>query len=190
VILGKVPRLGPQSTSPDAARKPTVLDADATISSHATVCVGAHIGQRAVIGDQSLIREGVRVGAQSVIGLACGVGREVSIGTRVRLQTNVQVGTGSLIEDDVFVGPLVVFANDITMGRHPSEMGPSGAVLRRGCRIGASVVLMPGVEVGEEAVVGAGAVVTRDVAPRTVVIGSPARAIRAVRPDELLKARR
>jgi UDP-2-acetamido-3-amino-2,3-dideoxy-glucuronate N-acetyltransferase len=189
-ILGKIPKVGPLSTSPDAAREPTVLDVGATISSRATVCIGAHIGRGAVIGDQSLIREGVRIGAGSVVGLACGVGRGVSIGTRVRLQSNVQVGTGSLIEDDVFIGPLVVFANDITMGRHASDTRPSGAVLRRGCRIGASAVLMPGIEVGEEAVVGAGAVVTRDVAPRTVVIGSPARAIRAVRPDELLEARR
>ena len=79
--------------------------------------------------------------------------------------------------------------NDNFMGRtdrrHALRKGPT---IRRGARIGGGAVLCPGIEIGEEAFVGAGAVVTKDVAPRTVVVGSPARRIRDVAPDELLDA--
>jgi acetyltransferase-like isoleucine patch superfamily enzyme len=97
------------------------------------------------------------------------------------------VTAGSVVEDDVFIGPGAVTTNDDTMGRHDGSIGLVGATLRRACRIGGGAVILPGVEVGEEAMVGGGAVVRDDVAPRTVVVGVPARVIRAVRDDELLE---
>ena len=99
----------------------------------------------------------------------------------------VYVTAGSVVEDDVFIGPGAVTTNDDTMGRHDGSIGLVGATLRRACRIGGGAVILPGVEVGEEAMVGGGAVVRDDVAPRTVVVGVPARVIRAVRDDELLE---
>ena len=89
----------------------------------------------------------------------------------------------SVVEDDVFVGPCAMTTNDHTMARHPLGHRLQGATLRRACRIGGGAVLVPGVEIGEEAFVAAGAVVTNDVAPRAVVMGVPARAVRRV-PDE------
>jgi acetyltransferase-like isoleucine patch superfamily enzyme len=92
----------------------------------------------------------------------------------------------TLIEDDVFIAPCVVTTNDNLMGRterrHALLAGPT---IRRGARIGGAVCLLPGVEVGEEAFVGAGAVVTKDVPARTVMVGVPARALRDVPKDEL-----
>jgi len=88
----------------------------------------------------------------------------------------------------VFVAPMVVTANDRTAGRRPAGEPLRGPRLRRACRVGAGAVLLPGVEVGAEAFVGAGAVVTRDVAPRSLVLGSPARHVREVDDEELLPA--
>jgi UDP-2-acetamido-3-amino-2,3-dideoxy-glucuronate N-acetyltransferase len=91
-----------------------------------------------------------------------------------------------VVDDDVFVAPGVTLTNDQTIGRRRAGDELRGAVLRRACRIGAGAVLLPGVEVGEEGVVAAGAVVTRDVPPRTLVMGVPARIAREVPEEELL----
>jgi acetyltransferase-like isoleucine patch superfamily enzyme len=80
----------------------------------------------------------------------------------------------------------VTTANDMTAGRRPRGQPLRGPVFRRACRVGAGAVLLPGVEIGEEAFVGAGAVVTRDVPPRSVAVGVPARHVREVGDEELL----
>jgi acetyltransferase-like isoleucine patch superfamily enzyme len=98
----------------------------------------------------------------------------------------VYVTGGTVVEDDVFIGPGVVTTNDDTMGRHAPGEHLVGAVLRRACRVGGGAVLVPGVEVGEEAYVAAGAVVTRDVPPRAVAMGVPARVVRDVGEDDLI----
>ncbi len=103
------------------------------------------------------------------------------------IQTDVYVTAGSLVEDDVFIGPGVCTTNDDTMGRHGPERPNVGPTLRRACRVGGRAVLVPGVEIGEEAFVAAGAVVTRDVAPRAVVMGVPARVVREVGDEDLLE---
>ena len=93
----------------------------------------------------------------------------------------------SVVEDDVFIGPGARTTNDDTMNRHAPADAIHGATLRRACRIGGAAVICPGVEVGEEAFVAAGAVVTRDVAPRAVVMGVPAEARREVPDEDLLE---
>ncbi|HTE59483.1 MAG TPA: N-acetyltransferase, partial [Solirubrobacteraceae bacterium] len=90
-------------------------------------------------------------------------------------------------EEDVFVGPGACTTNDDTMARHGPEEPLRGATLRRACRIGGGVVLCPGVEVGEEAFVAAGALVTEDVPPRAVVMGVPARVRRQVPDEDLIE---
>jgi acetyltransferase-like isoleucine patch superfamily enzyme len=92
-----------------------------------------------------------------------------------------------VVEDDVFLGPGVLMTNDNTMGRHPKGEPLSAPIVRRAARVGGAAVLVPGVVVGEEAFIGAGSVVTRDVAPREVVVGLPARATREVGDAELLE---
>jgi acetyltransferase-like isoleucine patch superfamily enzyme len=105
----------------------------------------------------------------------------------VRVQTNVYLTAYSVVEDDVFVGPCAMTTNDDTMARHAPGTQLVGATLRRACRVGGGAVLVPGVEVGEEAFVAAGAVVTNDVPARSVVMGVPARVVRQVGDEELLE---
>ena len=109
------------------------------------------------------------------------------IGERVRLQSNVYLTANSVVEDDVFVGPGATTTNDDTMNRQPAGSELRGAILRRACRVGAGAVLLPGITVGEEAFVAAGAVVTNDVPAGSVVMGVPARVVRRVPDQDLLE---
>ena len=182
-VVGKSPHLGKLSTASRDPLLPAVIGEGAAVLSGAIVFAGATLEAGAIVGDQAHVRERTRVGRDSVIGRGSSVDNDVLIGERVRVQTNCYVTAHTVIEDDAFVGPGVITTNDDTMARHPEGELRIGPTLRRGCRIGGGAVLCPGVEIGEEAFVGAGAVVVRDVPPRAVVVGVPARQIRSV-PDE------
>ena len=145
------------------------------------------IGTGTIVGDQSQLREGSRVGEGCVVGRASCVDFSARVGDRVSIQTGVYVTGGAVVEDDVFLGPGVLMTNDDAMGRHPRGVGLRPPVVRRAARLGGAVVLVPGVEVGEEAFVGAGAVVTRDIEPREVVFGVPARLRGRVADDQLIE---
>jgi UDP-2-acetamido-3-amino-2,3-dideoxy-glucuronate N-acetyltransferase len=188
VVLGKVPKLARTSASAGKAPPPPlVLGERVTICSGAVVFAGATIGDRAIIGDQSYVRERTEIGADSVVGRGTAVDNDVRIGARCKIQTMVYLTAHSLLEDDVFVGPCAMTTNDDTMSRHDRDYQLRGATLRRACRIGGGAVLTPGVEVGEEGFVAAGALVTRDVPARGVVLGVPARVIRDVPDEDLLE---
>jgi acetyltransferase-like isoleucine patch superfamily enzyme len=186
-VIGKPPRLGPLSSAPREASPPAVLGEGAAVLAGAIVLAGAELGPGAIAGDQSQIRERSAIGEASVIGRGSAVDNDVHIGARVRVQTNCYITAYTEVEDDVFVGPGVTTTNDNTMGRHASDVGLAGVHLRRACRIGGGAVLCPGLEVGEEAFVGAGAVVTADVPRRAVMMGVPARQVRAIDDEDLLE---
>jgi UDP-2-acetamido-3-amino-2,3-dideoxy-glucuronate N-acetyltransferase len=185
-VLGKRPRLARHSKAKGEVG-PLVLGADVSVGAGAVVFAGASIGAEAILGDQSYVRERASIGERSVIGRGSVVDNDVTVGVRVRMQTNVYVTAFSTVEDDVFLGPGVTTTNDDTMGRHGPERPARGATLRRACRVGAGAVLTPGVEIGEEAFVAAGAVVTHDVPPRAVVMGVPARVVRDVSSEDRLE---
>ena len=188
-VLGKPPAFGARSRAPRSAElPPLVIGEGGVVCAGAVIAAGAAVGPGAVIGDQVYIRERSAVGRESVVGRGCSVENDVVIGARARIQTGAYITAFMEIEDDVFVAPMVVTANDRTAGRRPSDVPLRGPRLRRACRVGAGAVLLPGIEVGEEAFGGAGAVVTRDVAPRSLVVGSPARHVREVDERELLPA--
>jgi acetyltransferase-like isoleucine patch superfamily enzyme len=163
------------------------IGAGARLGGHVVLHAGAEIGKGALIGDHAQIREGAQVGEGATIGSFSSIDPDVVIGCRASIQTGCYLARGSTIEDDAFLGPGVTIANDDTMGRHAPGEVLRGATLRRACRVGAGVVICPGVEVGEEAFVAAGALLTVDVAPRTVVMGVPARAVRQVPDEDLLE---
>jgi acetyltransferase-like isoleucine patch superfamily enzyme len=115
------------------------------------------------------------------------VENDTTIGSGTRIQAEAYVTAYSTVEEDVFIAPCVVTTNDNFMGRTEKRKAlMKGPTIRRGARVGGGAILCPGVEIGEEAFVGAGAVVTKDVPPRKVVVGSPARVLRDVPEEELL----
>lgn len=186
-ILGKPPAFGRRSKARREPPPPLVVGAGATIAAGAVVAAGARVEEGALVGDQAQVRERAVIGAESVVGSGSAVDNDVTVGARVKIQTGCYLTAHSTVEDDVFVAPGVVTTNDPTAGRHGPDMPLAGCVLRRACRVGGRAVLLPGVEIGEEAFVGAGSVVTRDVPARAVVIGAPARRIRDVEERELLE---
>jgi len=157
------------------------------LGGHVVIHSGARIGPGARVGDHAQIRERAEIGAGATIGSFCCVDPGVEVGARASVQTRCYLTTGAVVEEDAFLGPGVTLANDDTMGRHGPEAPLRGPRLRRACRVGAGVVVCPGVEVGEEAFVAAGAVVTADVAAREVVAGVPARKLREVPDRDLLE---
>jgi acetyltransferase-like isoleucine patch superfamily enzyme len=157
------------------------------VSTGAIVFAGSRIGARVILGDQSCVRERVTIGDDVVLGRGSLVENDTTVGAMTKIQADAYITAYSTLEEHVFVAPCVVTTNDNFMGRterrHELMCGPT---IRRGARIGGGAVLCPGVEIGEEAFVGAGAVVTKDVPPRVIVVGNPARELRDVPTDELL----
>jgi len=186
-VVGKQPALSPRSTARREPLPPVELGAGTVVSTGAIVFAGTRIGARAIVGDQACIRERVEIGDDVVIGRGVLVENDTTIGALTKIQANVYITAYSTLEDEVFIAPCVVTTNDNFMGRteerHELIKGPT---IRRRARVGGGAVLCPAIEIGEEAFVGAGAVVTKDVPPRVVVYGNPARVQRQVPEPELL----
>jgi acetyltransferase-like isoleucine patch superfamily enzyme len=186
-VVGKQPALSPRSTASREPLPPAEIGDDSIVSTGAIVFAGTRIGARAILGDQSCVRERVAVGDDVVVGRGSLVENDTTIGARTKIQADAYVTAYSTLEEDVFVAPCVVTTNDNFMGRTEKRLElMKGPTIRRGARIGGGAILCPGIEIGEDAFVGAGAVVTKDVPSRTVVVGSPARVIRAGPAEELL----
>jgi acetyltransferase-like isoleucine patch superfamily enzyme len=185
-VVGKPPVLAAGSSAAGEEPGPARLGDGVSVGAGAVVLAGAELGDGCVIGDQAHVRERTSIGPGCVVGRGASVENDVRIGARVRLQTNAYITAWSVVEDDVFVAPGAVTTNDPTAGRRRHGEELRGPTLRRACRVGAGAVLLPGVEVGEEAFVAAGAVVTSDVPARAVVMGVPARVVREVGEEELL----
>jgi acetyltransferase-like isoleucine patch superfamily enzyme len=174
VILGEPPR----------GHRPgdleTRIGARALIRSHTVIYAGNLIGDDFQTGHGVLVREQNVIGNNVRIGSHSIVEHHVRIGTNVRLHSNVFVPEYSILEDDCWLGPNVVLTN----ARYPrsprAQEQLQGPVIKRGAKIGANATILPGVTVGENALVGAGAVVVHDVPPGVVVAGNPARVLRSV----------
>ncbi|GIH13971.1 hypothetical protein Raf01_21430 [Rugosimonospora africana] len=121
------------------------------------------------------VRSTARIGAGCTVGRNVYVDADVTIGDHVKVQNNVSVYVGVTIEDDVFVGPSAVFTNDHNPRATNTDWKITPTRVRRGASIGANATIVCGVEIGEYALVAAGAVVTRDVLPNQLVAGNPAR---------------
>ena len=186
-VVGKQPALSPRSTAKRDPLEPTEIGDGTIISTGAVVFAGAKVGARVILGDQSCVRERVVVGDDVVIGRGSLVENDTTIGAMTKIQAEAYITAYSTLEEHVFIAPCVVTTNDNFMGRterrHELTKGPT---IRRGARIGGGAILCPGVEIGEEAFVGAGAVITKDVPARVIVVGNPARELRGVPDDQLL----
>jgi acetyltransferase-like isoleucine patch superfamily enzyme len=187
-VVGKQPSLSPRSTARREELPPAELGAGTIVSTGAIVFAGSRIGERVIVGDQACVRERVEIGDDVVVGRGSLVENDTTIGRLTKIQAMAYITAYSTLEEEVFIAPCVQTTNDNFMGRtekrHELRKGPT---IRRGARVGGGAVLCPGIEIGEEAYVGAGAVVVDDVPPRMVVVGNPARVLREVPADELLE---
>jgi len=149
----------------------------------ADVSPDARIGAGTRIWHEAQVREGAVVGADCIVAKGVYIDRDVVIGDRVKVQNRASLYRGLTVEDNVYIGPLVSFSND----KYPRAVNPDGSpksdddwelvptLVREGASIGAGAVVLPGVTIGRWAMVGAGAVVTRDVPDHAIVAGNPAR---------------
>ena len=185
-VVGKQPSLGASSTAKRDPLPATVVGDGTVISTGAIVFAGARIGARCIVGDQSCIRERVELADDCILGRGSLIENDTTVGAGTRIQAEAYITAYSTLEEDVFIAPCVVTTNDNYMGRTERRRAEMrGATIRRSARVGGGAIICPGVEIGEEAFVGAGAVVTKDVPPKKVVVGSPARVLRDVNADEL-----
>jgi len=149
--------------------------------------------QNATLGQNTLISPGVKIGKGTkvwhfvnlyecqigencVIASYCEIGRNVKIGNNCKIECRAFLPEGVTIEDDVFIGPSVTFTND----KYPPSQERTKTLVKRGASIGANSTIICGVTIGEQAMVGAGSVVTKNVAPHTLVLGNPARKTRNI----------
>jgi len=187
-VVGKQPTLSPRSTAKREPLQPTTIGDGTIVSTGAIVFAGSTIGARVILGDQSCVRERVEVGDDVVLGRGSYIENDTTVGAMTKIQAEAYVTAYSTLEEHVFIAPCVVTTNDNYMGRTEKRLSEMrGPTIRRGARVGGGAVLCPGVEIGEEAFVGAGAVVTKDVPARALVVGNPARVLRQVPDEELLE---
>jgi acetyltransferase-like isoleucine patch superfamily enzyme len=158
----------------------TVIGKDAVIRSHTVIYAGNVIGNSFQTGNKVNIRESNRIGHNVSVGTLSVIEHHVEISDNVRIHTHAFIPEYSVLEEGCWIGPNVVFTN----AKYPQAPGVkdqlAGPTIRRGAKIGANVTVLPGVVVGEYALVGAGSVVVRDVPPGAVVVGNPTRIIRHV----------
>jgi acetyltransferase-like isoleucine patch superfamily enzyme len=181
-VLGKQPRPSPMSTVkiPEPLPGLTVGD-ECCVGIGAVVYAGTTIGPRTMIADQAFVRELCTIGDCVIVGRGVTVENQTVIGDFTKIQTGAYVTAYMTIEDHVFIAPGVYTTNDNYMGRTQERFKyRKGPTIRHGARVGANTTLLPGIEIGREAYVAAGAVVTRDVPPATLVMGVPARPLRSV----------
>jgi acetyltransferase-like isoleucine patch superfamily enzyme len=168
---------------------PVVIGDHCVVGANAVIYMDVTIGHHTMIGDTARVMDHVQIGDYSLIAQGVYVGFNVKIGNRVRIMDNTGVGGNSTVEDDVFIGPLACMANSRQMKRRPGEQGDytvAGPTIRRHAAIAQGVLLLAGVEVGEDAIIGTGAVVTKNIPPRVLALGVPARVVRDLTPEEIM----
>ncbi len=151
----------------------------------ADVSTKAKIGEGCNIWNDVQIRESAEVGKNCVLGKNVYIDRRVKIGDKCKIQNNVSIFEGVVLEEGVFIGPHVCFTND----KHPRAINPDGSIkkigewemlktlVKYGASVGANATILPGITIGKWALVGAGAVVTKDVPDFGIVVGTPAKLV-------------
>ncbi len=187
--LGKRPmRAANSATTSEQELPPLTVGDGAIVGTGAVLYRGAAIEGKVLLADLCTVRENVTIGRGTIVGRGVTVENFCTIGRYCKLESECYLTAYSTLEDRVFVAPGVVTSNDNFVGRTAERFKHfKGVTVRRGGRIGAGTVLLPGIVVGEDALVAAGSVVTRDVEPRTIVRGQPARPWRPVPVEQLLE---
>lgn len=187
--LGKRPMRAANSATTREQELPPLTVGDTCIVGTGVVLYrGAAIDARVLMADLCSVRENVTIGRGTIVGRGVTVENFCTVGRYCKLESECYITAYSALEDRVFVAPGVVTSNDNYVGRTAERFKHfKGVTVKRGGRIGAGSVLLPGITIGEDGLVAAGSVVTRDVPARTIVRGAPARVWREVPVEQLLE---
>lgn len=171
--LGKQPRIaGVIARTPEVQNEATRIGDGSVIGTHAVIYAGVQIGSSVLIGDGVTVREDSEIGDQTVVGSNSTIQNGAVIGKRVKIVDLSHITFDCVIGDEAFISVGVYTMNDNSMQRGGEVIGPK---IGSRARVGGGALLLPGVEIGEDAVIGAGAVVTHHVAPNARVMGVPAK---------------
>jgi UDP-2-acetamido-3-amino-2,3-dideoxy-glucuronate N-acetyltransferase len=187
--LGKLPMKAANSATTKEQDLPPLTVGDTSIVGTGVVLYrGASIDGKVLMADLSTVRENVTIGRGTIVGRGVTIENFCSVGRYCKLESESYLCAYSTLEDRVFVAPGVVTSNDNFVGRTQERFKHfKGVTVKKGGRIGACSVTLPGVVVGEDALVAAGSTVTKDVEPRMLVMGKPARPLRPVPVEQLLE---
>ncbi len=187
--LGKRPMKAANSaTTSDQELPPLTLGDTCIVGTGVVLYRGADIAARVLIADLATVRENVTIGRGTIVGRGVTVENVCTIGRYCKLESESYITAYSTLEDRVFVAPGVMCSNDNFVGRTAERFKHfKGLTVRKGARLGVGTVYLPGVTIGADALVAAGSVVTKDLEPRMISMGRPAKAWRPVPPEQLLE---
>lgn len=188
-VLGKTPmKAANTAVTKNQELPPLTIGDDCIIGTSVVIYRGAVIGKKVLVADLSTVRENVEVGDFTIIGRGVSVENFCKIGSYCKLETNVYVTAYSLIEDRVFIAPCVATSNDNFIGRTEERFKHfKGVTIRKGGRVGVGAVILPGKEIGEDALIAAGALLTGNAGPKVIYAGIPAKPFRDVPSEQLLE---
>jgi len=188
-VIGKQPLRSKRSIfKTDKVYKPAVIGNECLIGAYAVVYTGTELANNVRVADSAQVREDVKIGEYTIIGRCCTVENLCTIGRKCKLETNSYITAYSVLEDFCFIAPGVITTNDNYLGRTEERFKHfKGVTVRRGGRLGAGSVILPGLEIGEDAIVAAGSVVTRNVPAKQVFAGIPAKYFRDTPSEQLLE---
>lgn len=159
------------------------LGKNCLIRAYGVIYSNTVLGNNIKTGHHFLIREHTVIGDNTLIGSGVIIEDRCKIGSNVSIQSGVYIPTNTIIKDNVFIGPRAVFTNDKYMVR--GEVKLVGATIEQGARIGANSTLLPSIRIGKGSLIGAGAVVTKNVEPYSIVAGVPAKKIGSTKKQRL-----
>jgi UDP-3-O-[3-hydroxymyristoyl] glucosamine N-acyltransferase len=186
--IGKQPMRAPNSAvTQDNLQPAAEIGDNCLIGAGVVIYAGSKLGRKVLVADLATIREDVSVGDFTIVGRGVAIENKCTIGRYCKLETNVYITAYSTIVDRVFIAPGVLTSNDNYMGRTERRFEYfRGVTVRRGGRIGVGAVILPGKEIAADAVVAAGALLTKNADKNIIYAGLPAKSFRSVPEDEKL----
>lgn len=188
-VIGKLPMKAAISAVTKEQKLPgTVIGDNCLIGTSVVIYAGCTLGKNVLVADLSSIRENVTVGDFTIVGRGVAIENLCTIGQYCKLETNVYITAYSVLEDRVFVAPCVATSNDNFVGRTKERFKYfKGVTVKKGGRIGTNATILPGKTIGEDCLVAAGSIVTKDTSPRKIVLGTPAKEWKDVPSEQLLE---